>query len=70
MRTSIKIIVIIGILIVSSLIGMAINGGKSNSRAPMFVVVGAIAAIGAVWKYNPDAKKDASADKQELDKKS
>lgn len=71
MRTTlIKIIVIIGIILVATLISMAMNGGNSNSKAPIFVVVGSIAAIGAVWKYKPDTKKETTADNQELDKRS
>ena len=65
MRTSLKVIVIIGILLLCAIITMAINGG-GNSRMPLFLMAGAVAGIRAVWKYNPE--KESTADKQELDK--
>lgn len=68
--TVIKFIVIVGILFAATLFSVAINGGNSNSKAPLFVVVGVVAAIGAVSKYKPESSKDSSADKQELDKNS
>ena len=68
--TAIKIIVIVGILLVTSLISVAMNGGRSNGRAPIFVIAGAIAAISAVWKYKPKSEREASDDNHELDKKS
>lgn len=52
---AIKITVVIGILLVTSLIGVAMNGGISKSRAPIFVITGAIAAISVVWKYKPQS---------------
>ena len=68
--TLIKIVVIFGIILLATLLGIAINGGKSNSRTPIIILVGAMAAIGAVWKYKPDKEEETSADKQELDKNS
>lgn len=69
MTTSLKIIVIIGIVILCSLIGVVMNGGNGNSRAPIFVVIGALAAIRAVWKYDPKQdKKETDIDNQQLDK--
>ena len=68
MTTTLKIIVTVGILLVCTLITMAMNGGEGNSKAPMFLVMGAVAGIGAVWKYKPEPKKDTTSDKQELDK--
>lgn len=69
MRTSLKVIVIAGIIILTSLIGIALNGGNGNNKAPIFVLAGAIAAIRAVWKYKPTEEKDTSVDLQQLDKK-
>lgn len=70
MTTTIKIFVTIGILLVCSLLTMAMNGGEGNSKAPMFLVLGAVAGITAVWKYKPEQKKDSnSSDSKELDKR-
>lgn len=70
MRTPLKIIVIIGIVILCSLIGVAMNGGNGNNKAPIFVVAGALAAIRAVWKYKPaDETKETNVENQQLDKK-
>jgi hypothetical protein len=42
---------------------------QSNSKMPMFVTIGIMAACAAVWKYKPEAKKENnSSDSQELDK--
>lgn len=43
---------------------------SSNSKVPIFITMGILAATAAVWKYKPDIKKETSADKQELDKRS
>ena len=70
MTTTIKIFVTIGILLACSLLTMAMNGGEGNSKAPMFLVLGAVAGITAVWKYKPEQKKDSnSSDSKELDKR-
>lgn len=70
MTTTIKILVTIGILLACSLLTMAMNGGEGNSKAPMFLVLGAVAGITAVWKYKPEQKKDSnSSDSKELDKR-
>jgi uncharacterized membrane protein len=70
MTTTIKILVTIGILLACSLLTMAMNGGESSSKAPMFLVLGAVAGITAVWKYKPEPKKDnSSSDSKELDKR-
>jgi hypothetical protein len=70
MTTTIKILVTIGILLACSLLTMAMNGGQGNSKAPMFLVLGAVAGITAVWKYKPEQKKDSnSSDSKELDKR-
>jgi len=69
MTTIIKILVTIGILLACTLLTMALNGGEGNSKAPMFLVLGALAGITAVWKYKPENKKDNNlSDSKELDK--
>ena len=68
MTTTLKIFVTIGILLFGTLIKIAMNGSDGNSRAPMFLVMGVVAGIGAIWKYKPEPKKDTTSDKQELDK--
>lgn len=70
MTIVLKIILSFSIILVCSLITIAINSGEGSSKAPIFLVMGAVGAIGAVWKYKPEQKSDSTLDKQQLDKTS
>lgn len=67
MTTAIKIIITIVILVIGTLLSAALNGGDASSRAPLFILIGVVAGVTAVWKYKPE-KQSSSTDKQELDK--
>lgn len=66
-----KIIVIALIWIlpitIMALIFMNSEGG-STSKAPIFMVVGILAATAAVWKYKPSKVEEVTSDKETLDK--
>jgi len=67
MITGIKIIITIVIIMIGTVISVALSGSNSNSKAPLFLIIGMVAGITAVWKYK-SKKPTSSTDKQELDK--
>ncbi len=77
MRKATKLFVIVGIIIVAIILfglNMGLresSGHKTPGPLGIVIVVGVIAAIGAVSKYKPDEEKkeDVTADSQTLDKR-
>lgn len=66
----IKVIVIFFLVMIPiTFFALIKNENQSNSKMPMFVTIGIMAACAAVWKYKPEEKKENnSSDSQELDK--
>lgn len=71
MRIKIIKLIVIFFLVMIPIIFFALikSENQSNSKMPMFVTIGIMAACAAVWKYKPEDKKDnTSSDNQQLDK--
>lgn len=74
MRTLTKIVLIVVIFMVFGLITVALKGGENRpgvgGPVGLILMFGVIAAIRAIWKYNPEKEqnKNTSADNQTLDK--
>jgi cbb3-type cytochrome oxidase subunit 3 len=71
MRTKIIKIIVIFFLVMIPITFFAFmkDENQANSKMPMFITIGIMAACGAVWKYQPEEKKENnSSDNQELDK--
>jgi len=73
MRKGIKIVLCIITVMVFGLIfnGIKEGTGRSAGAGPftMILAVGMFAAVGAIWKYNPDKVDNESSDKHNLNKK-
>jgi preprotein translocase subunit SecY len=76
MKSTTKIITIIGVFFIGGLLIAFLKESTGNSKGgggPIGVIIafGIIAAIRAIWKHNSESenKKDSSADNQHLDKR-
>lgn len=75
MKSLTKIVTIIVVFLIGglfiTLIGEATGHTKGGGPIGIIMLLGIIAAIRAIWKYNPEDenKKDSSADNQQLDKR-
>lgn len=75
MKSATKIITIIGVVFIGGILIAFLKESTGNSRGggPFGIIIafGIIAAIRAIWKYNPESenKKDSSVDNQHLDKR-
>jgi uncharacterized BrkB/YihY/UPF0761 family membrane protein len=73
MRVIIKIVLTIVLLIVGTIIIGAIKAGMGTKAStggigPFIIYPAMTAGIYAIWKWNPDKKKDTSADNEILKK--
>lgn len=75
MRTLTKIVLIVIIFLLFGLITVVLKGGENRPGVggPVGIILmfGVIAAIRAIWKYNPEKEqaKTTEADNQTLDKR-
>ena len=67
MRMSIKIILFVVIFSVAILLSMLVKEAGASFIMYFIIFPAAFAAWNAVWKYNPDAKKDNSSELQKKD---
>jgi len=70
MRVLMKIVLIIGLVMILGFFQLLLKGGNgSGSGGPIgiILIVGALAAVSAIWKYNPD-KNNQKNDTTDLDK--
>lgn len=73
MRVIIKIVLTFTLLMVGTLIIEAIKAGmgtkvSTGGIGPFIIYPAMLAGIYAIWKYNPDKKKNNSADNESLKK--
>ena len=73
MRVIIKIVLTIVLLMVGTLIIEAIKAGMGTRHStggigPFIIYPALLAGIYAIWKWNPDKKKDNSVDNEILKK--
>lgn len=73
MRVIIKIVLTFALLMVGTLIIEAIKAGmgtkvSTGGIGPFIIYPAMLAGIYAIWKYNPDKKKNNSADNESLKK--